>query len=451
MQRLDCCFSSYRLLYFWQFSKRLLFRFSTHSILSHFSQEDPLKKNYLHLACTFVVLALAVSISFGGGYQINEHGARAVGMGGAFVARASDGSAMFFNPAGLGFQQGFNLMLGTTLIAPSTTWTPPGGGTDVSMKSQTFFPSNFYASYSVGDKWVFGLGFFSPYGLGTEWPDMWAPSYFGGYNAEKTSMATYYINPTVAYKVNDKLSFGLGVSYIAASATLNAYTLILTGLPSPYPPSISPLANLDGTGNGVSVDLGVLYKVNDKLSLGASYRSLAKIDFSGTESFSGVSSPIPSQNGSITLPMPSNLFVGASYQLNNKFSVEADFQWVGWSSYNDPQLKVGTTTTTLKEKWDDGYLIRIGGEYQVNEKLALRAGYINDVSPQPPSQTVPRLPDGDRNDISVGGSYQLTHQLHVDLAYMIVLFNSRDASTATFPGTYKSSANLVSIDFGYQF
>jgi len=410
-----------------------------------------LKKNYLHLACTIIVLALAVSISFGGGYQINEHGARAVGMGGAFVARASDGSAMFFNPAGLGFQQGFNIMLGTTLIAPSTTWTPPGGGSDVSMNSQTFFPSNFYASYSVGDNWVFGLGFFSPYGLGTEWPDMWAPTYGGMYNAEKASLATYYINPTVAYKVNDKLSFGLGVSYIIANATLNQYVLIPTGLPPPYPASISPLANLDGKGNGVSVDVGALYKVDDNLSFGASYRSLVKIDFTGTESFSGVSSPIPSEDGSITLPMPSNFLIGAAYQLNPKLTVEADFQWVGWSSYDKPVITVGSSSTTLNETWNDGYLIRLGGEYMMNDKLTLRVGYINDTSPQPPSQTVPRLPDGDRNDISIGGGYQLTQQLHVDLAYMIVLFNNRDASAATFPGTYKSSANLVSLDFGYQF
>jgi long-chain fatty acid transport protein len=414
-------------------------------------QEDALKKNYLHLACTILMLALAVSISFGGGYQLNEHGARAVGMGGAFVARASDGSAIYFNPAGLGFQKGFGLMLGTTMIMPSTTWTPQGGGSDVSMKSQTFFPSNFYASYSVGENWVFGLGFFTPYGLGTEWPDKWNP--IGMYEAEKTNLQTYYINPTVAYKVNDKLSFGVGVSYIIANATLRQYALVPTGLPSPpYPAFISPLSNLDGKGNGVSVDLGVLYKATDKLSFGASYRSLAKIDFSGTASFSGVSVAIPSQDGSVTLPMPSNFYLGAAYQVSPALTVEGDFQWVGWSSYDQLALKVGTTTTTLDKKWDDGYLFRLGGEYNINDKLTLRAGYIADISPQPPSRTEPMLPDANRNDISIGGGYKITEKLNVDLAYMIVLFNNRDASTAPAPmGTYKSSANLVSIDFGYQF
>jgi len=408
-----------------------------------------LKINFLHLASVVLILALAVSISFGGGYQLNEHSARAVGMGGAFVARADDGSAIYFNPAGLAFQKGFNLMLGTTMIMPSTTFTPTGGSS-LSMTSQTFFPSNFYATYSAGDKWVFGLGFFTPYGLGTEWPDKWNPQ--GMYEAEKTNLQTYYINPTVAYKVSDKLSFGLGVSYIIANATLNQYLLVPTGLPSPYPPYISPLANLDGNGNGVSVNFGALYKVNDKLSFGASYRTLAKIDLSGTESFSGAPSAIASQNGSVTLPMPSNFYLGAAYQVSPKLTLEGDFQWVGWSAYDQLQIKVGTTTTTLVKKWDDGYLIRLGAEYALNDKFTLRAGYINDISPQPPSKTEPMLPDGDRNDISIGGGYQLTNKLHVDLAYMLVLFGDRTTVNPNVPtGTYKSNANLLSLDFEYAF
>lgn len=36
-----------------------------------------------------VVLMVCGSTAFAGGYQINEHGARAMGMGGAFVVQAS--------------------------------------------------------------------------------------------------------------------------------------------------------------------------------------------------------------------------------------------------------------------------------------------------------------------------------------------------------------------------
>ena len=76
-----------------------------------------------------------------------------------------------------------------------------------------------------------------------------------------------------------------------------------------------------------------------------------------------------------------------------------------------------------------------------------------DITPQPLSKTDPKLPDANRNDISVGGSYQLSPKLHVDLSYMIVLFNQRDVNNSAwgFNGTYKSNASLVSVEFGYTF
>ena len=42
---------------------------------------------------------------FGSAFSIFENGVRASGMGGAFVAIANDGSATFYNPAGITFQK----------------------------------------------------------------------------------------------------------------------------------------------------------------------------------------------------------------------------------------------------------------------------------------------------------------------------------------------------------
>ena len=57
----------------------------------------------------------------GGGFQLNEHGARAMAQAGAFAARANDPSAIFFNPAGLSYLRGAHVMAGVTLIAPVNT------------------------------------------------------------------------------------------------------------------------------------------------------------------------------------------------------------------------------------------------------------------------------------------------------------------------------------------
>ena len=285
-----------------------------------------MKKNYLHLACTLLVLALAVSISFGGGYQINEHGARSMGMGGAFVARALDGSAIYFNPAGLAFQSGFHAMIGTTLIFPSTTFTGPSPlTTETSMNSQVFYPSNLYASYSLNDKWVVGLGVFSPYGLGTEWPSTWP----GSQLAVKTDLQTFYINPTVAYKVNDKLAFGAGISIVLGSAKMSYNVQTYSSLLPPTPSASLGTASLDGTGNGVCFNVGAMYKATDKLSVGASYRSLVNLDLKGTASFDNMQALttfFPGGDGSLTLPMPSNLFVGVAYEVSPKLTLEGDFQ-----------------------------------------------------------------------------------------------------------------------------
>jgi long-chain fatty acid transport protein len=45
-----------------------------------------------------------------------DNGARALGRGGAFVAKADDPTALYYNPAGLGLLGGTNLLLSVNLV-----------------------------------------------------------------------------------------------------------------------------------------------------------------------------------------------------------------------------------------------------------------------------------------------------------------------------------------------
>ena len=49
----------------------------------------------------FLLLLTFPALALGGGFAINEHGTKAVGMGGAFAAQADDPTAIFYNPAGI--------------------------------------------------------------------------------------------------------------------------------------------------------------------------------------------------------------------------------------------------------------------------------------------------------------------------------------------------------------
>ena len=437
----------------------------------------------MSLTKTFLVLVVLIvcgASAFAGGYQINEHGSRAMAMGGAFVAQASDGSAIFFNPAGLAFQSGFKVMLGTTIIIPSSTWkpttktvgtatTPYTTATD--MVSQTFTPINAYISYAFDNGLTVGVGVYNPYGLGTEWPVDWD----GRQMSVKTDLATWYINPTIAYRISDQLAVGVGVSYVAASVKLQQRTGTLGSLSPLAPAAVDGTVNLDGTGNSINWNVGVLYKPTKDLSLGVSYRSLTKVDFSGTAAFTGMnvlSSFFPGGTGTTTLPFPSDLFAGIAYNITKDLTVEADYQAVGWSSYD--QLTLGLPTgpasplgvlqkaTVLVKNWENAYLIRFGGEYRM-EKLAVRAGFIYDKTPQPDAVVEPMLPDANRMEFTVGLGYEISKSVNVNACYQMISFSDRNGTliskTALYPaipaniyaGAYTNSANLFAVNLGLNF
>jgi long-chain fatty acid transport protein len=426
----------------------------------------------MSLTKTFIVLVVLLVCSstvFAGGYQINEHGARALAQGGAFAARASDGSAMFFNAAGLGFQNGFKAFVGTTLIMPSGSF--KSASKETKMADQTFTPINVYASYALDNGLVVGIGVYNPYGLGTDWPLDWD----GRQMSVKTDLETFYINPTVAYKFSEQFAIGVGVSYVTGKVSLKQRVGTLSALAPLTPAAIDGTVDLGGTGSGMNFNVGLLYKPTSALSIGVSYRSLTKIEFSGDAKFSNMgalASFFPGGIGKVTLPMPSNLIAGIAYDLSKDFTVEADFQYVDWSAYDQLNLDIPQGPASplgvlqkgkiLVKNWEAGYLIRFGGEYRL-EKLALRAGLIYDKTPQPDAVVEPMLPDANRIEVTLGLGYEISKSITAHVGYQFISFSDRDgvisSQTALYPaipavvtkGTYISSANLFAFNLEFNF
>jgi len=100
---------------------------------------------------------LAPNIVFASGFRIGTQGAKAMGMGNAFVATADDPSAIVYNPAGIADQVGTHIYLGTTAIIPSTRYESTAGVSDET-DAQVFYPPHLYISSDFGIKDVaFGL------------------------------------------------------------------------------------------------------------------------------------------------------------------------------------------------------------------------------------------------------------------------------------------------------
>jgi long-chain fatty acid transport protein len=150
------------------------------------------------------------------GFTNQVTGVKALGMGNSFVALADDPSAVFFNAAGL-----------TQLTSPSAYFAVyPHANlnkifsrqrTTDSMKPVTPVVPNLYLTMPISNgRWALGLGINFPYGLETHW-DKSSPLRFEATDSELVH-ANY--SSVVAFKVNERVSVGGGLTYARTSASL---------------------------------------------------------------------------------------------------------------------------------------------------------------------------------------------------------------------------------------
>ena len=401
------------------------------------------------------VLVLSTNI-FGSGFQINEQGARAMAMGGAFTGLANDPSAVYFNPAGIVNLQGTHFSAGVSLIAPSSSFRGPAPAVDeYELNSQLFTPFNFYFTHQLSDEWYVGFGANNPYGLGTKWDDDWV----GRYLALDTEIRTFFFNPVVAYKINDQLSVSAGVTFAYGDVKIIRYTPL-------YPFDGEAQVSLKGDGTAWGFTAGVLYKPMEDLSFGISFRSEAPFTFEGDATSDGpdqFSALLPAGNISADFTTPMNLTFGVAVNPTECLTVTGDFQYVGWSSYDvlavdfeDPNQ----TDISSERNYNNSWIARLGAEYWLSDGLALRAGFLYDKNPVDDERVEPTLPDSDRLGFNIGIGYDLTENLTLDLAYFFLRFNERKITNSDedyalgdtpFNGVYNSTAHLYGINFSYNF
>src|SRR5437773_1571970 len=189
-----------------------------------------------------VLCAVVPTLLGAQGFGIYEQGTCAMGRAGAGVAApCSDGSAMFFNPAGLAGLTGGHLTIGVTLLDVQ------GGFTDDLLQQKTKLDDpllaipQVYISYAATPKLGIGVGLFAPYGLapGTDFANVHL-------EATKTTVAAHF---GTSFKVSDRLSFGanfLTQAKFDYSGTAT-FTQVPTGLVVPAAVSVGALTIPAGT------------------------------------------------------------------------------------------------------------------------------------------------------------------------------------------------------------
>lgn len=420
---------------------------------------------------------------FASGFQINEHGSRAMSMGGAFTGLADDPSAVYFNAAGITQLPGTNISLGATLIYPTSTFTGPDPQkTSSSLEKQFFTPVNFYFTQQLNEKLFIGLGFNNPFGLGTKWDENWV----GRYNALETEVRTFNLSPVIAYKVTDNFSasFGLTLSYADVLITRK----IAAAFTNPMNGTVIPLddIHLKMTGDAISYgfNAGILYFPWKEFSIGASFKSQIRYEMEGDAELTLPKIPsilsayeslilgrmaVGYPHGPINAPLtvPIVFTTGVAYRSPEGHKIVADFQFNAWESYDKLEIEFnewknpenGKNISTSTRKYKNSWIARIGGEYKALESFRVRGGVYFDKNPIRDERLDFTLPDADRIGMNIGAGYDVTDYMTVDASYLYIYFYDREINTSgefipiskiPLNGFYETRADLFSLNLSFK-
>src|SRR6266536_656940 len=437
------------------------------------------------LRCALFLLAGLPALLGARGFGIYEQGTCSMGRAGTGVAApCSDGSAVFFNPAGLAGLKGGRATIGVTLLDVQ------GGFTDDIFQQTTKLDDpliaipQVYLAYGVTPRVGVGIGLFAPYGLETRWP----LSFDGRFAGYKNILRSVYLQPTVAYQVTPWLSLGGGLDVVFGKVELNQ-RLDLAEAPIPLitvPPGTPPVvfgqfgiapgtdfadAHLEASKTTVTAHWGGIIKVNDKLSIGARYLMKATFDYSGTAQFSQVLTnlviPATITVGTFTIPAgtpvdallaapvtsggldlfntvlvkqavttqitnPEQLILGLAYKPRKDWTLFADYQFTRWGK-RFYQLDINFANPVLNrvlyERYQNTSGFRFAGEWAKDAKWTLRGGYLYHQGAAPPETVTPLLPEGNRNEFTGGFTVKLSPGFSADVAYQYIKQNDRRGRT----------------------
>lgn len=149
------------------------------------------------------------------GYQVNNMSAKQTGMGHVGTAMKLNSESIFFNPAAASFQESkFDISAGFTGILASCAYrslptlandytSGPAEKSDNKLST----PLHVYFNYKPIERLSVGLGFFTPNGSSMRWGDQWS----GAHLVQEINLAAYTVQPTVSYRICDRLSIGAGL------------------------------------------------------------------------------------------------------------------------------------------------------------------------------------------------------------------------------------------------
>lgn len=393
------------------------------------------------------------SISYGQGFQVNFQGQKQQGMGGAGTALPLDGAALFFNPGSVCFLKENSINLAMTPTFANTLFEDANTFESARTNSPMGTPFSAYAVYrkSEESKLFFGLGIYTPFGSTIQWEDGW----MGRFALTKLQLKAIYIQPTLSYKLNDKIGIGAGFVYSTGNVNLQK------DLPVQDAEGTYGHAELEGKAQGFGFNAGFFAQVTEKFGVGLTYRSQVNMQVDdGTATFTVPSSLEPNfPNGSFSssLPLPQVTTLGFAFKPSDKLSFALDVNYVGWKAYDTLAFDYANNTSSLSDtksarSYKNSFAFRSGASYAINEHLTARIGLAVGLSPVQDGYVTPETPDANRINYTGGLGYKIGEHFEIDASIFFTHVKRTDTNLETnLSGTFTTNVVAPGLALIYRF
>jgi long-chain fatty acid transport protein len=364
-------------------------------------------------------LAVLQSQAMAGGFALREQSAYGQGSSFAGIAAGGSLSSMFWNPATLAAVSGLEIEAVGTLLIPTSDVdiTSPLTSDEGDIAEDAFLPA-LYGAYRLNDRFTLGIGVNSGYGLVTRYDSTSILRTSGV--AGTSDIFSLNVNPAVSYQINEWLALALG-------AQVQYIDVRLTGLPG-------ALNSVEGDDVAVGATAGILLSPMAGTEIGLGYRSRLDHTLDGELDTALGEFDVEGEG----LDLPDVVTLGLRQRITDRFRVMAGVEWSHWSRFEAVDITGQPAplpaTITLDFDYNDGWFFSAGGEYDVNDKITVRAGIGYELSPLDDDNRTFRLPDNDRLWLSAGASYKASERYSFDLGYTYISVADTDIVSAVAGG-----------------
>ncbi len=289
-------------------------------------------------------------------------------------------------------------------------------------------------SNRVSDRIVVGVGALGIGGFGVDYPDaenpVLAPQPYG-FGAVYSNYQFLKIAPAVAVAVTDRIWLGAAVNIDWASLAVRPFPI---AAPAVDPGAdgtwgtlddrgyYSSAANADGA-FGAGFQLGMLAKVSDRVSVGASYTSpqwFKEFEYNGTFENPNLPDYLAPRRMTFRLDAPAVYAGGVAVNPVDGLTLAADGRYIAYASTNGFRDAGFNPDGSVKGfGWRNIWVGSFGLDWQATRLLALRAGYNVTGNPVPDSLSALNVPAPAvvKHHLTLGAGVRLSPTLEVSGGY----------------------------------